>query len=72
MYETLNEIRKKGVEGGRKLLSGFELMTKNPMAVQTKLLLELLSENQDTEYGRKYGFADIHSIEEFQARLPIT
>ena len=72
MYETLNEIRKKGVEGGRKLLSGFELMTKNPMAVQTRLLLELLSENRDTEYGRKYGFADIHSIEEFQARLPIT
>lgn len=42
------------------------------MAVQTKLLLELLSENKDTEYGKKYGFADIHSIEEFQARLPIT
>lgn len=62
MYEALNELRKKSIEGGRKLLSGFERMTQNPMAVQTKLLLELLNENRDTEYGRKYGFADIHSI----------
>jgi phenylacetate-coenzyme A ligase PaaK-like adenylate-forming protein len=42
------------------------------MAAQTRLLLELLSENKDTEYGKKYGFGDIKSIEEYQQRVPIT
>ncbi len=48
------------------------MMTKNPMAVQKKLLLELLQENKDTEYGKKYGFGEIKSIEEFQKKVPIT
>lgn len=72
MYEVLNGSRRQSVELGTKLLGGFELMTKNPMAVQTKLLMELLQENKDTEYGKKYGFADITSIEEFQERVPLT
>jgi hypothetical protein len=37
------------------------------MEVQTRLLLELLEENQNTEYGKKYGFGDIKSIEEYLA-----
>ncbi|MBQ4310847.1 MAG: GH3 auxin-responsive promoter family protein, partial [Oscillospiraceae bacterium] len=45
------------------LLAGFDMLTKNPMAVQTKLLMELLQENKDTEYGKKYGFGEIKSIE---------
>ena len=57
---------------GTQLISGFEMMTKNPMAVQTKLLMDLLQENKDTEYGKRYGFADITSIKEYQERVPIT
>ena len=67
MYEALNQVRKQSVENGKKLLAGFDLMTKNPMAVQTKLLMELLADNKDTEYGKKYGFGDIKSIEEYLA-----
>lgn len=48
------------------------MLTKNPMAVQTKLLLELLQENKDTEYGKKYGFGDIKTIEEYQEKVPVT
>ena len=72
MYEGLNERRRKIVEGGLKVIAGFEMSTKNPMAVQTKILMELLENNKDTEYGRKYGFGDIHSIEEYQEKVPIT
>jgi hypothetical protein len=72
MYEVLNGMRKQGVEVGEKLLVAFDQMTRTPMAVQTKLLLELLEENQNTEYGKKYGFGDIKSIEEYQQRVPIT
>lgn len=34
------------------------------------LLMQILRDNADTEYGRKYGFADIHSIREYQERVP--
>ena len=67
MYEVLNGMRKQGVEVGEKLLAAFDQMTRNPMEVQTRLLLELLEENQNTEYGKKYGFGDIKSIEEYLA-----
>lgn len=72
MYEILNSRRKAGAELGMKLIAGFEMMTKNPMAVQTKVLLELLEENKGTEYGKKYGFGEIKSIEEYQAKVPVT
>lgn len=72
MYEALNDRRQKTLEKATMLLGGFEMMTKNPMAVQTKLLMELLQDNKDTEYGKKYGFADITSIEEYQERVPLT
>lgn len=72
MYEDLNSRRKIGAETGLKLLAGFDMMTKNPMAVQTKLLMELLQENKDTEYGKKYGFGEIQSIEEYQEKVPVT
>ena len=72
MYEILNSNRRKTAEMGTKVLASFETMTQNPMSVQTKLLMELLQDNKDTEYGKKYGFADIASIEEYQDRVPLT
>lgn len=45
--------------------------TKRPMEIATATLLSILDDNKDTEYGRKYGFADIHSIEDFQAKVPV-
>ncbi len=42
MYEMLNGFRKPGVEAGSKLIAAFDMMTKNPMALQNKLLMELL------------------------------
>ena len=70
-YEVLNNLRKPGVDAAAKL-AGFERMTHVPIAVQTKLLMELLSENKDTEYGKKFGFGDIKSIEEYQEKVPVT
>ncbi len=45
--------------------------TKDPMGLQEKLLLDLLKDNADTEIGRKYGFADIHSVAEYRERVPV-
>lgn len=40
--------------------------------VQTDYLLKLLKRNADTVYGRKYGFAGIHSCEAFAEKVPLT
>ncbi len=37
-----------------------------------KLLLKHLKRNQNTEYGKKYDFASIHSVREYQDRVPFT
>ena len=35
------------------------------------LLMRILRDNKDTEYGRKYGFGGIRSVEEYQKRVPV-
>lgn len=52
--------------------SEFEALCQDAVAIQEKFLLERLSENKDTEYGKLFGFEDIHSVEEYQKELPIT
>lgn len=49
----------------RRALSGVE-------RVQRRLLKHYLAANQDTGYGRRFGFASIRSPAAFQQRLPLT
>ena len=35
-------------------------------------LMTILSDNRDTEYGKKYGFSDIVNIDEYKKKVPIT
>ena len=39
--------------------------------VNRENLMIILADSRDTEYGRKYGFADIDSVEEYKRRIPI-
>ncbi len=39
--------------------------------VQRRLLDRLLQTNAQTDYGRRYGFASIRSVDEFQQRVPL-
>lgn len=59
-----------------KLLDGlrrsFELATKDPLKTQEAILLQYLRRNENTEYGRKYNFNSIHSIEDFRNMVPLT
>ncbi|OFZ48742.1 MAG: hypothetical protein A2381_05325 [Bdellovibrionales bacterium RIFOXYB1_FULL_37_110] len=38
---------------------------------QIMLLKKILDRNADTEFGKKYGFKDIRTLEDFQTRLPV-
>lgn len=59
-------------EGKADAITRFEELCNNAVAEQEKFLMDRLAENKDTEYGKLFGFDDIHSIEEYQKELPIT
>lgn len=50
----------------------FENASKDPRKTQEEVLSRYLSRNKDTEYGRRYGFASIRTIEDYRNRVPLT
>lgn len=48
------------------------MSVKNVRREQEKYLFELLNKNQNTVYGRKYHFDEIHRYEDFAGRVPLT
>lgn len=61
----------KTVEAGKAVLAAFEEETKNAMETNAALLMKILQDNKDTEYGKKYNFAEIKSVEEYQKKVPV-
>jgi len=45
---------------------------RNPARVQERLLLSYLRRNADTAIGREYRFSTIRSVDDYQARVPLT
>lgn len=54
------------------MLLELEKSAANFMQGQTETLLGILHDNQHTEYGKRYGFDRISSIEEFRNQVPVT
>ncbi len=65
------EANKQAAEQGFTVLEEFREETRHPMENTTALLMKLLDDNKDTEYGKKYGFADIHTVEDYQKKVPV-
>ena len=55
---------------GRKALHDLDENSRNAERLSKELLFKLLEENKDTEYGKKYDFANIHSVEEYKQKVP--
>ncbi|MBQ5969064.1 MAG: GH3 auxin-responsive promoter family protein [Clostridia bacterium] len=55
-------------------VSLFEInhFTKDPKKTQQSTLKKILFMNKNCEYGRRYNFADIHSIEDYQRMVPLS
>ncbi|WGV25811.1 GH3 auxin-responsive promoter family protein [Halotia branconii] len=53
-------------------LKSLQKDTINAEKVQTKLLKDILQLQKDTEYGNKYNFVKINSVEKFQELHPLT
>jgi len=56
---------------GLEVWKEFQEETKRPMELTTELLMKLIDDNKDTEYGRKYDFASIKTIEDYQKKVPV-
>lgn len=56
----------------KKGLQRMELVCADAVRVQEEFLQELLARGSRTEYGRKYGFSAIHTVEEYQKKVPLT
>ena len=50
----------------------FTAVSRTPVESQQRLLREILETNADTEFGRRHGFADITTVEEYQQRVPVS
>ena len=60
------------ISRGNNVRKSLDVMTHNPMKYNAALLMKIVNDNKDTEYGQKYDFANIKSIEDYQNKVPIT
>ena len=59
------------INAARITKANFVRKTRKPRIVQEQFLLGLLKAYQGTEFGKKYKFEEIKSVEQFRERLPI-
>ncbi|MEQ9299296.1 MAG: GH3 auxin-responsive promoter family protein [Cyclobacteriaceae bacterium] len=55
----------------KKRISQIEQFMINPLGVQEDLLMNLIKEGRNTEYGRKHGFSDVGDPLSFQRSAPL-
>lgn len=61
-----------GVFLGQLSLNVIERKTKEPMKAQEETLKKILGRNKNCELGKKYNFADIKTIEDYQKKVPLS
>ncbi len=54
------------------LLETFEQNCQNAAKTAEGRLLSLVHDNEDTEYGQKYGFSSIKSLQDYKSVLSLT
>ena len=68
----VNGITKVVSARGRAILRTLDNNSKNAIEISEKLLFKLLEESKDTEYGKLYDFANIHTIEDYKSKVPFS
>ena len=61
-----------GVFLGKVAFGQMKHYTRIPAKTQEKLLKKIIRKNRNTEYGKKYGFSKIKSLEDFQKNVPLS
>jgi hypothetical protein len=55
-----------------KLVKSFYLIENSPEVTQLRVLQDILKSAENTEFGRKMGFAEIKTVDAFRKRVPIS
>ncbi len=59
-------------QGGANVKAALAETTKQPQKEQTDLLMTLIERSKDTEFGKRFDFASIKTVKDFQDRVPLT
>ena len=66
------EVIDKYVAGGLSALRRMEQASLRASEVSHETLMRIIRQNEDTEYGQKYDFRNIHSYEEYTLKVPFS
>lgn len=69
--ERTLQANRQGAEEGRAVYASVCREFEEGPSVNRALLMRILEDNRDTEYGRRYGFAGIRSVQEYRERVPV-
>lgn len=69
--EMTFKINQANVAQGQNDYIAFQEECRDPFGVNERLLLTILEDNKDTEYGRRYDFAHIHNYAEYKEKVPV-
>ncbi len=53
-------------------LKAMEALLSDCKGTQELVLKEMLAANKDTEFGKAHGFSEIHSVEEYRKKVPLS
>jgi len=68
LNKTLNKVL---IIKGRIDVNRMFKLAKDAKSSNEKTLFDILQTNKDCEYGKKYDFANIHTVEDFQKTVPV-
>jgi hypothetical protein len=69
VIKIINEAR---WADGQTVRNRLDDITYNPMHSQEEFVMRMVRENSQTEYGLKYNFKNIHTLEDFRRYIPLT
>ena len=67
-----SDIMEKYISDGMQVLERMEHDSLHGSEISLHLLMRLIRRNENTEYGRKYGFGEIRSYTDYKARVPLS
>ena len=66
------DVMQRYIAEGNAVLERMEAASLRANEASQELLMRLVRHNQDTAYGRKYGFKEIHSYADYATKVPLS
>ena len=70
--KPVGQMNMKLMSEGEPVYENLIEMSKNPMKYNEELLMKIIYDNKDTEFGKKHNFKDIKTIDDYRKNVPLT